>query len=90
MSSLACVLLSCLSMDSESERRARAEARLASATLRRTRLTRDEADLFPVCGEEAVSLVHQLTRASWSLAGKSFPSYSRGQTPVCFVAWRDR
>lgn len=77
-------------MDAESERRARAEARRATATLLRTRLARVEQDIVPVSGEEAVSLVHQLTRASWSMAGRSLPAYERADTPIRFVLWRDR
>jgi hypothetical protein len=77
-------------MDAESERRARAEARRATATLLRTNLARVEQDIVPLRGEEAVSLVHQLTRTSWSMAGRSVPTYTRAETPIRFVLWRDR
>lgn len=79
-----------LSMDGERERRERAEARRSSALLRRTRLLEVEQDFVALRGEEAISLVYRLTRASWSLANRSFPIYSRAETPIRFVAWRDR
>lgn len=77
-------------MDAESERRARADARRATATLLKTDLGRIEQDIVPVRGEEGISLVHQLTRASWSMAGRSFPTYERAETPIRFVLWSDR
>lgn len=42
-------------------------------------------DAAPIRGAEAVSLVYQLTRMSWSLAGRSFPTYARKDIPFRFV-----
>lgn len=53
--------------------------------LRKTSLHADEVDLAPVGGPEAISLVHRLTRESWSLAGLAEPTYARSETPVRFV-----
>ena len=43
-----------------------------------------EADSEPsgLCGEEAVSLVAELTRRAWALSGRSHPTYRREDTPV--------
>jgi len=70
---------------SDADRRERAEARRARVTLHRSKLERRERDLNPVWGAEAISLVTQLTRESWSAAGLEFPSYTRAETPVRFV-----
>lgn len=59
-----------------------AQARSAVATLHRTRFARVELDLAPTCGEQAVSLVDQLSQMSWSLIGREFPVYSRAEMPV--------
>lgn len=67
------------------DRRARAEARGTRALLRRTSLQSTEADLSPLRGPEAVSLVHRLTLESWSLAGRSQPDYLRQAIPCRFV-----
>ena len=69
----------------ESERRARAEERRARATLYRAQLQPRERDLDPVRGPDAISLVTVLTREAWSLSGKAWPSYARGEIPVVFV-----
>jgi hypothetical protein len=56
--------------------------------LRKARLQRVEADLSPVRGADAVSLVHRLTMESWSLSGRSLPTYRREEIPVRFVPGR--
>jgi hypothetical protein len=70
---------------SDSDRRARAEARRSRTILRKSRLQATEEDLSPVRGAEAVSLVYRLTREAWSLAGMEEPSYTRQETPWRFV-----
>jgi hypothetical protein len=47
-----------------------------------------EPDLSPVHGAEAISLVTQLTRESWSLSGRPWPRYARSETPYRFVPGR--
>jgi hypothetical protein len=69
----------------ELDRRARAEARRPRVILRKSTLRAAEEDLSLVFGAEAVSLVHRLTRESWSLAGFQEPSYTRPETPYRFV-----
>jgi hypothetical protein len=69
-------------------RRARAEARKRTATLRRTHLSATEPDLDPVFGEAAISLVDRLTRESWAESGRPLPGYSRREIPVRFVPGR--
>lgn len=67
----------------EAEKRAR--ERQARMRLHKTRLGEPEADLNPVFGAEAISLVHQLTRISYSLAGHSLSRSPRAQMPCRFV-----
>ena len=55
--------------------------------LHKTRLLRHENDLSPIFGADAVSLVLQLTRESYRLAGLAEPSYTRDRIPCRFVAW---
>ena len=50
-------------------------------TLRKAHLGEPEVDLTPVFGAEAVSLVHRLTRMSYSLAGHALPVCARVQLP---------
>ena len=69
-------------------RRARAEERRRRATIRRTRLTLEEADPDVIRGGEAVSLVTRLTRESWSLTGREEPRYARHEIPIRFVPGR--
>ena len=70
---------------------ARAKARSERMTLRKARLGEPEADLDPVFGAEAISLVSRLTRSSYSLAGRPTPpSYSRATIPCRFVPWPER
>ena len=73
---------------SDSDRKARAAARLKIATLHRTHLNPIEEDLAPVSGAAAISLVHRLTRESWAMAGLPSPEYSRAAVPVKFVRGR--
>ena len=60
-------------------------SRKARATLRRTSLHAPDDGSDAVRGEEALSLVTQLTREGWSLAGLPFPDYDRSSIPVRFV-----
>jgi hypothetical protein len=71
-----------------SDREARAAARRTRAVLRKAVLQRDEQDLSPITGVEAVSLVWRLTRESWQQAGRSEPVYGRRDIPVRFVPGR--
>ena len=68
-------------------RRARAEARRRRAILHKSSLQVCEADLSPVRGAEAVSLVARLAVESWAMAGRALPDYSRDRIPVRFVPW---
>ncbi len=63
----------------------RALARKERMTLRKGRLGEPEVDFSPAVGAEAVSLVHRLTLASYSLSGQSLPTYTREQIPCKFV-----
>jgi hypothetical protein len=54
-------------------------------SLRKARLGDPEVDLSPIFGAEAVSLVHRLTRLSYSLAGQVLPAVPRAQMPCKFV-----
>jgi hypothetical protein len=65
----------------------RAKARAERMTLRKMRLGEPEADLSPVFGSEAVSLVSKLTRLSYGLANRPAPTYSRAAMPWKFVPW---
>jgi hypothetical protein len=65
----------------------RAKARAERMTLRKGRLGDLEVDLNPVFGAQAISLVQQLTRASYSLAGLETPTYARATIPCRFVRW---
>lgn len=73
-----------------STRQARADLRRRTAVLNRTRLARTEPDRSPLSGPDALSLVAQLTRESWALAGRAFPHYSREQIPVRFIPSRPK
>jgi hypothetical protein len=72
----------------DSERERRAAQRRATAILHRARLKPSEADVHPIAGAEAISLVWTLTRTSWSLSGAPMPAYSRETIPVRFVPGR--
>jgi hypothetical protein len=69
---------------------ARAKARSERITLRKSRLGEPEAELDPVFGAEAISLVSRLTRSSYSLAGRPTPTYTRATIPCRFVPWSER
>lgn len=73
---------------SEAGRRARAQGRQARAILRKTRLQAEEADLSPIRGAEAISLLSRLTREGWELAGLDEPTYTRDEIPCRFVPGR--
>lgn len=73
---------------SDAARRERAEARRARAVLRKSRLGPFEADLSPVSGAEALSLVHRFTVESWALSRREQPTYTRDQIPWRFVPGR--
>jgi hypothetical protein len=73
---------------SDLDRRARAQARRSRAILHKGRLQATEAELDPLRGAEALSLVHRLTRESWSLSGREEPVYPRAQIPCRFVRGR--
>ncbi len=70
-----------------SDRQTRAEERRQRAVLRKTSLGAED-DLAPVRGEEAISLVHQLTLTSWSFTGRPLPQYRRADIPCRFVPGR--
>ena len=70
---------------SDADRRARAVARASRVVLHKAQLQDREADLCPVRGAEALSLVHALTQEGWSLAGLPQPSYTRAEIPCRFV-----
>lgn len=76
-------------MDAENARRARAEARRRTATLRRGTLRAQEPDLSPVSGPMALTLVTRLTLESWALSGLPLPTYTRDATPYRFVPGRE-
>jgi glycosyltransferase involved in cell wall biosynthesis len=75
-------------MSSETARRARADQRRATATIRRGTLQREELDLSPVRGADAITLVTRLTREAWSLSGSTMPAYTRNSVPWRFVPGR--
>jgi hypothetical protein len=68
----------------ETDREARANNRRRSAAIHKTRLEAYEADLDPIYGAEAVSLVARLTDESWAMAGLEKPQYSRSEIPIFF------
>lgn len=65
----------------------RALARRERMTIHKGRVGEPEADLSPVFGAEAISLVHRLTVTSYGLAGHEQPRYTRSQIPWRFVPW---
>jgi hypothetical protein len=73
---------------SAGDRRQRALARRNSAVIRKGVLGPREHDVSPLRGAAAVSLVTQLTRESWAIAGKGLPQYTRNAIPVRFVPGR--
>lgn len=70
------------------DRKRRAEQRRRTASLNRASLGAGEQDASPLFGLAAISLVQQLTRECWALAGKQTPEYTRVNTPVRFVPGR--
>lgn len=67
--------------NNDKERKDRAKKRRQTMTVRFTTLD-DESDPWPVRGPEAISLVTQITRDVWSLAGRPWPKYKRKDMPV--------
>lgn len=67
--------------------RGRAERAQKRAATMHLRLTPQhpgrEHDFSPVSGAEAVALAVELSRAAWTLAGRSLPSYRREEIPIC-------
>jgi len=47
-----------------------------------------DVDVCPIRGDAALALVGQLTRTSWTLAGRTIPDYSRAEIPIRFVERR--
>jgi len=70
---------------SDEERRARADARRATMTLRRGRLGDEEVDFSPVFGAEAIALATRLSSESWAMSGLPDPVIARRDLPVRFV-----
>jgi len=67
--------------DLEEERRQRAEHRRKTMKIRFTTLD-DQTDPWPVFGADGISLVTQITRDVWNLAGRPWPEYDRADMPV--------
>jgi hypothetical protein len=67
------------------ERKRRAAEQRRTTILNRTLLGSIEPDPTPLTGLAAVSLVQQLTRECWALAGREIPRYTRSETPIRFV-----
>lgn len=72
----------------DSDARARAQARRERMILHKGRVGEPEVDFSPVSGAEALSLLHRLTLTSFSLAGLTPPTYARAQIPCRFVPRR--
>lgn len=66
-------------------RRDTAARRAKAMIIRKGHVGQPEADLSPVDGEAAISLLTQLTRESFSLTGLNEPRSARGRIPVRFV-----
>ncbi|HVO45864.1 MAG TPA: hypothetical protein VMT29_05960 [Steroidobacteraceae bacterium] len=74
----------------ESGRKLRAAQRRRTMILTLGSSGHREPDPMPLSGLAAVSLVQQLTRECWALAGKGIPDYTREQTPMRFVPERPK
>lgn len=72
-------------MDDDLDRKLRAAQRRLTASLNRASVGGIEHDPSPLFGLAAISLVQQLTRECWALAGNETPGYRRSETPVRFV-----
>lgn len=70
---------------SDVARRQRAERRRERATVTRVDPGSRQSDTDEISGIEGLSLVAELTEASWSLARLPWPTYSRAEIPVRFV-----
>jgi hypothetical protein len=73
---------------SETDRRARAEVRRRTATLRKAQLSAVEHDADKIRGEAALSLVAALSREAWSAGRRPYPEYTRAEVPVRVVPYR--
>lgn len=74
-------------MPDDAQRAARAEARRATMTIRKTTLEEDSDDNM-VRGEAAMALTARLSLAAWSLATRGGPSASAPRSVVVrFVPW---
>ena len=80
----ALIVLSSTTMD-DTARHMRADQRRQRAVLQRTHLGAADGDAHSISGADALSLVTQLTRHSWSLTGQPWPEYRRADTPYRFV-----
>jgi DMSO/TMAO reductase YedYZ molybdopterin-dependent catalytic subunit len=69
----------------DAERRKRAAARAARMTLHKGEASSPGSNPAPLTPEQAVSLVHELTLAAWSLAGRPLPRYTRETIPLRIV-----
>ena len=65
----------------------RAVARRSRVIITKKRLGDADSEIT-VSGAEAVSLVHQLTMASWALSGQAFPELNRDELPYQFIPGR--
>ncbi len=72
-------------MIADDERRERARARRENMTLRLVGPHDARPDPFELDGEEAVSLVAELTRRAWALSGRPWPSHRRDEMPIRLV-----
>jgi hypothetical protein len=70
------------------DRKRRAEQRRRTASMNRAPFGAVEQDASPLFGLAAISLVQQLTRECWALAGKETPAYTRTNTPIRFIPGR--
>ncbi len=69
----------------DEHRKLRAAQRRRTMVLNRAVLGGVAYDPMPSSGLAAVSLVQQLTRECWALAGREAPQYSRQEIPIVFV-----
>ncbi|MBK6685873.1 MAG: hypothetical protein IPG45_15480 [Deltaproteobacteria bacterium] len=69
----------------DAAREARAKARMARMVIHKGVLGSAEAELSPIRGEEAISLLTRLTAEGWSLSGRELPTYRRAEIPFRFI-----
>jgi len=73
----------------DSERKARAEERRRTTTVKVVSLSEQKIDPFPVSGVEGISLAWQISKQAWSLSGKPWPAYDRANIPIRLVKRTD-